>query len=266
MEQPGLELRRLRVREGVALVGQQADADRRHLPLVRERELALHVEVAREPGRDQVPGAVLDPLDRAADEERRGRGDDVAGVDRHLVAEAAADVRRDDLDLVLGEPGHEGEHRPVRVRRLRGHVDRRLAGRRVDVRDAAAALERRRVRARVERLEADDAVRLGERALGRLGVARLPVVDAVVGLALLVVADQRRAGCERGLRRRDRGQGLVVDLDQLERVVRRVRRPRRSRTRPPGPASAPCRSRARPACRRRASASRRGCAAPGARR
>ena len=73
--------------------------------------------------------------------------------------------------------------------------------------------------ARVVRVERDDHVGLGERALGGLLVARLPVVDAVVGLALLVVADQRRAVLERLLRVVTAGQRVVVDVDQLERVV-----------------------------------------------
>ena len=152
-------------------------------PVALERQLAVHVVVAGEAGRDQVAGAVLDPLHRPADQERGGRRDDVARVDRHLVAEAAADVRRDDPDLVLGQAGDDREQRPVRVRRLRGHVDRRLAGRRVHVGDAAAALERRRVAARVERVERDDPVGLGEGPVGRLLVAGLPVVDAVGGPA-----------------------------------------------------------------------------------
>ena len=168
-KRPGLELRRLRVGERVALVGEHLHAQARHRPVVLQRELAVHVEVAREAGRDQVAGAVLDPLHRPAEQERRRGRDDVARVDGHLVAEPAADVGRDDLDVLLRQPGDEREHRAVRVRRLRGHVDRRLAGRRVDVGDAAAALERSRVAARVVRDEPDDLVRLGERLLGRVG-------------------------------------------------------------------------------------------------
>ena len=57
-----------------------------------------------------------------------------------------------------------------------------------------------------------------ERGVGRGLVARFPRVDAVVGLAFLLVADQRRAVCERLLRGRDRGQDVVVDVDELERV------------------------------------------------
>ena len=115
------------------------------------------------------------------------------------------------------------EQRAVRVRCLRRHVDRRLPRRRIDVGDAAAALERRGMAARVEGVERDDLVRVGERLLRRALVARLPVVDVVVGLSFLLVADQHRAFRERLLRRRDRLQRLVVDLDQLERVLGDVR-------------------------------------------
>ena len=69
------------------------------------------------------------------------------------------------------------------------------------------------------RLERDDPVGLGERGVGRGRVAALPLVDEVVGLAFLVVADQRRAVGERLLRRRDGREHLVVDVDELERVL-----------------------------------------------
>ncbi len=192
-------------------------------PVALERELALHVVVAGEAGRDQVAGAILDPLDRPADQQRRGRGDDVARVDRDLVAEAAADVRRHDPDLVLGQPGDDGEQRAMHVRRLGGHVDRGLAGRRVDVRDAAAALERRGVGARVERLEGDDPVGVRERLVCRLLVARLPVVDGIALLPFLLVADDGGVGRQGLLRARDGRERLVVDVDQLEGVLGDVR-------------------------------------------
>ena len=204
VEQPDLELRRLRVGVERALVGQQRRPQAEHGPVALERQLAVHVVVAGEPGRDQVLGAVLDPLHRVAEQQRRRRGHHVAGVDRHLVAEPAADVGRDDPDLLLGQARHQREHRPDRVRRLRRHVDRRLAGGRVDVGDAAAGLERRRVAARVERVERDDHVGRGERRVGRRLVARLPVVDVVVRLAFLVGADHRGVRLQRLLRGGDR--------------------------------------------------------------
>jgi hypothetical protein len=109
---------------------------------------------------------------------------------------------------------HDREQRPMHVRRLRGEVDRRLPRRRVDVRDAAAALERRRVAARVERVERDDVLGLAEGLVGRVLVARLPVVDVIVRLPFLLVADQRRVGRGGLLRIRDRVERVVVDLDQ----------------------------------------------------
>ena len=224
----------------------------------------MHHVVAGEAGRDQVLGAVLDPLDRHAGDDRAGDRAHVARVDRHLVAEAAADVVAADADHVLGQAGDVRVHRAVRVRRLVAVVDVELAGLRVEVGDDAARLERRRVAARVDDVAADDRVGLGEGAVGGLLVAGLPGrAGQVVALAGLVVADQRRVGVERLAGVDDRRQRLVLDVDQLQRVVAPSTRRSRSRTRPPGPGSAPCRRPARPGCRRRSSASRPGRASRG---
>jgi hypothetical protein len=71
--------------------------------------------------------------------------------------------------------------------------------------------------------EPDDLVGLGERLLRRLGIARLPVVDLVVGLIFLVVADQGSRRIERRLGTDDHGKRVVVHVDQLEGVVGDVR-------------------------------------------
>ena len=73
--------------------------------------------------------------------------------------------------------------------------------------------------ARIEGVERHDPVGLRKGTGGRLPVAGLPVVDVVGVLSLLVVADQRRPVRERLLRRRDRGQDVVLDVDQLQRVL-----------------------------------------------
>ena len=73
--------------------------------------------------------------------------------------------------------------------------------------------------ARVERLQLDHLVGLGEGLVGRLLVARLPVVDVVVRLAFLLVADHGRALGERLLRARDRLERLVVHVDELAGVL-----------------------------------------------
>ena len=78
VEQAGLELRRLGVGEERALVGQQRRAQAEHRAVALQRELSAHVVVAGEARGDQVLGAILDPLHRVAEQERGGRGDDVA--------------------------------------------------------------------------------------------------------------------------------------------------------------------------------------------
>ena len=74
----------------------------------------------------------------------------------------------------------------------------------------------------VVRLEGDDAVGLGEGGVGGGRVAGLPLVDQVVGLALLLVADHHRARLQRLLGGGDGGQHVVVDLDELGGVDRGV--------------------------------------------
>ena len=222
VEEPGRELRRLRRAVERAVVGDHVDPQARDLAVLRAH-LAAHDVVAGEPGGHQVLGAVLDPLDRHAGDDRARDRAHVAGIDRHLVAEAAADVRAADPDHVLREPGDVRVDGAVGVRRLVAVVDVELAGLRVEVGDHPARLERRRMAAGIDDVALDDRVRLGERPVGRGLVARLPGrAREVVALPRLVVADQRRVGIQRLARIHDRRQRLVLDVDQLERVVRGV--------------------------------------------
>ncbi len=187
-----------------------------------ESQLAAHVEVAGEARGDEVLGTGLHPLHRAPDEQRGRRCYHVARIDGHLVAEAAADVRRDDADVLLGEPGHQGEQGAVGVRRLRGEVDRRLTRRRVDVGNRAACLQRRWVGPGIVGVERDHVVRLREGPVGGRLVARLPEVGAVVRLALFLVTDQRRARLHGLPGVGDGGQLLVVHEDEGEGVAGHV--------------------------------------------
>ena len=182
--------------------------------------LGAHDVVAGEAGGHQVLGAVLDPLHRHAGHDRAGDRADVARVDGDLVAEAAADVLAADPDHVLGEPGHVRVHRAVGVRRLVAVVDVELTGLRVEVRDHAAGLERRRVAARVDDVALHDRVGLREGAIGGVLIARLPGgAREVVDLAGLVVADQRRVIVERLAGVHHGRQRLVLHVDQRERIV-----------------------------------------------
>ena len=155
-KQAGRELGRIGRGIGRAVVGEGLDAQRRHLAVLVGGQLGVHVVVAREGVGLQVLGAVLDPLDRAT----RGQGGDdgahVARIDRHLAAEAAADIRRDDADLVLGDLRHQREHGANGVRRLGGHPHRQLAADAVEAGDAAARLDRGDVDARDVDVLGDD--------------------------------------------------------------------------------------------------------------
>jgi hypothetical protein len=101
------------------------------------------VIVARERRRGQVLDAVLDPLHRLAGDDRGHRGADIAGIGADLVAETAADVGRDDVDLVFRNLGDQRHHGADHMRRLEGAPDRELALDLVERADALAGLQRR---------------------------------------------------------------------------------------------------------------------------
>ena len=197
--------RRGRAVEG-AVVGEHVGPDRQDLAVVGGGDLADHDVVAGEAGAGEVLAAVLHPLDRLAEQQRADDRAHVARVDRHLVAEPAADIGRDDPDLVLGQAGHQRVQRAVRVRCLRRRPQRELSGHRVQIGDRTAGFHRRGMHTRIDDLLLDDDVGLGERGLGGRGVTGLPVEAVVVGLAVEVGADHRGVGVERlaARRRRDR--------------------------------------------------------------
>ena len=91
-EESGRVLHRRRRAVERAVVGQHVGPDRQDLALVGGGDLADHDVVAREARRGQVLAAVLHPFHRLAQHQRADDRAHVAGIDRHLVAEAAADV------------------------------------------------------------------------------------------------------------------------------------------------------------------------------
>ncbi len=107
----------------------------------------------------------------------------------------------------------------MRVRRLRGDVEREPAGAAVEVGDAAARFERRGVAAR----EADELLdlhrRAAERVGGRLLIADLVVPD-VVGLLLAILSEDGRVFGHRLVWVGDGRQRCVVDLDRRDAVGR----------------------------------------------
>ena len=204
------------------VVGEHVAAQREDPPVPGRGDLALHHVVAGEPGGHEVLGPVLGPLHRPAGEHRADDRADVAGVDRHLVAEAAADVRRDHPDPVLGDAGEHRVQRAVRVRCLGGRPEGELLLDPVVVGDRPAGLQRRRVHAWEHHLLADDDLGPVEHRRGGRRVAGLPVEAVVVGLARDVVADERRVRVERPAYVDDRREHVILDVDQLQRVARGV--------------------------------------------
>ena len=223
VEQAGRELRGVRRRVGVAVVGDGLDLEAGDAAFLRGAQLGVDVVVAGERVRLEVLRAILDPLDGLSGGEAGHHGQDVARIDRHLAAEAAADVVRLDPDLVLGQPGHERQHGTDGVRRLARHVQRQVAVYGVPVGDAAAGLDRGHVDARDVDVLRHAHVRLREGRIGGGAVTGFPVPDVVVGLlGAAVGAQDLRSGLERLLRIDDDRQRLVVDEHRRDPVGRDV--------------------------------------------
>ena len=109
--------------------------------------------VAAVKGGDQVLAPVLGPGHRTLELARQPHQHDVFGRERHLLAEAAADVGRDHAQIGLRHAEHVGDGGAHEMRHLRGAGQRHAAGRRIEGGVAGARLHRRRVlpvRARVE--------------------------------------------------------------------------------------------------------------------
>ena len=267
VEQPGRELRRVGRGIGVAVVGERLDLHRLDPAGLVGADLDVDVVVAGERVGLEVLRAVLDPLDRLADRERRDDREDVARVDRHLAAEPAADVVGLHPDVLLGQAAHEGEHGPDGVRGLARHVQGHLAADGVPVGDAAARLDRGDVDPRdVDVLGHADLGR-GHRGVGPGPVARFPVPDVVVRLVLAAVrAEDERVRLHRLVRVDDDRQRLVVDEDGGDAVGRDVLGRRDDRGDLLGLVHDGRRSAAPSACRPRASASSAGRPSRGRRR
>ena len=167
--------------------------------------------------RDHRLGAVLDPLDRRADELGRLRDRELLGVAVELRAEAAADVGRDHAAAsTRGSPQISRDERAQEVRDLRRAVERQLVGRDAPVGEHGARLDRdRRQPLVVDRL-ADLDRRGVEDRVEALGLVR----DRAAEVARRVVVQQRRTGLERVLGVDHDGQRVVVDDDAVGRVAR----------------------------------------------
>ena len=195
-------------------------------PEAEQRAVGLHRDLgALEPALVAVRhrlvelGPPLGPLDRAVELAREQAARDELRVRRDLVAEAAADVLRDDAQLVEPDAHRRAHHDRGEARELVVREHRPLARAAVVLDERAVALERRRVEAvEVELVDRDDVIGLGER---RVDVAPLP--DA--GVREVAAAVLVEHGCpvgERLARVDDDIERLVVDHHELGRVTRQL--------------------------------------------
>ena len=163
----------------------------------------------------QLLAPVLDPFDGPAVLARERHCDELVRIDLRLDAEAAADAGRGDAQPRLGD------------------ADRARDGGARDVRDLGRGPEGDRIGQVIE--HGEDAARLyrhaghapgavflrhhqiggGEDLVEAVGLERGFKEDVVVE----AIVDHRRIGRPRGLGCRDHGQGVVLDLDQLDGVL-----------------------------------------------
>ena len=213
------------------VVGDGVAAQAGHLAVFGAGDFRLHPEVARERGGGEVLDAILGPFHRPAGHDRGDDRADIAGIGADLVAETAADVGGDDVDLVLGNFRDQRADGADDVRRLERAPQCQFASDLVEGGDALAGLERARMHARIDDQLLDGHIGLLEGGVGRRLVAGLPGEDVVVvlalavgavGLVLDVLADHRRA-LRHGLERVDVDrQRLVFHLDQFDGVGRDI--------------------------------------------
>ena len=82
------------------LIGEHVQPGAEDRALGVDRDLGVELFVAGMTGRHQVLDAVLDPLHRSPEHERRGRHRDVLPADVRLLPERTADVAADHAHLV----------------------------------------------------------------------------------------------------------------------------------------------------------------------
>src|SRR5437868_5948080 len=159
----------------------------------------------------------LDPLGGPAQSHRNPSEQGLLGVDVQLRAEAAADFRRDDTELVFGDADHQRDLRTHEVRYLRRRPEGQLLLSRKVSCQHPARLHRDGREALIGDALPDYFVRGSERRLDVALAGGQFIRDVVAELFVY-----HRAALRRLLRVNDRGQLLVVNHDEVCRVARGV--------------------------------------------
>ena len=163
-------------------------------------------------------GALRSPFDRPFDLLGRPRADSLLVVDENLGAEAAANVGRDDAQLVLGRDAlKRGQDNSREMRILACRIERGDVNALVIVAESRARLHGVGNEAVVDEIELGDVCGFGEGGFGRRLVAQMPVAEGVVGRKFVHL---RRARLGRASRIDHRRQNSVVDSEFLRPVAR----------------------------------------------
>ena len=198
-------------------IGERLDPQRQEFSVAVERQLGVGHVVARLLVRDEAFGALGDPFDRPPGEARGKRRQHVLVVERALHAEAAAHVVALDAHPRLRHLQEAGENAARAVRRLHRAAD--------DI-AVVVPVELGQAPARLHRIGGDavdhHAVLHDMRGLGEGGLDRGLVADFVEPrrIAGAILPHRRRAGLHRVLGADHGRQRLVIDRDELGRVLR----------------------------------------------
>ena len=185
-------------------------AEPQQLAVLGERRLHARATCGRACARRQVLDPVFDPANGDAQLHRREPHEHDVGVDRRLDAVAAARVRRGEQPELRAGQAERGSRDAVeREGPLEVRPGRQRPGGGVPVGDDGVTLDRGGAPAwECEALPHDE--------VGAVeGRVRVAVREAAVG-----GDEARRLGCDEGIH--DRVERLVVDLDELERVLGRI--------------------------------------------
>jgi hypothetical protein len=186
-----------------------------------ERKLGLDGEIARLIVAEERFVPLDDPFHRPAELARRPGHERKFRVDHAAGAEIAADVPHQHADLVRRHAENGGKIGLQPHRAAIAGIDRKASRRRIERRQRGARLHRNACHALNPGLEPRHMRGAGEGRLGRRGVAKFRI-EADIRPRALVHA--RRVLPRGGHGLDHRGQGFVVDRDQLGAVLGGVKR------------------------------------------
>ncbi len=165
-----------------AEIGDDFDFQTENLAVFSERHLRRHRLVASLDRRDEIFAAGGDPFDRLAQFEREIAGDDIFAVHRSLAAEAAADVRRDQMNFVFRKAEGVGDLGARAMRALGGEPHGQALAEGIGIDGDAARFHGQRDLARAGDVHGENMIGRGEGFVDVAAVLGHGVADVAVEL------------------------------------------------------------------------------------